>query len=516
MAGLRHGTWWDKQRGVPIDKIMEGRFTRLFPDIEGAQFPDDDLHKLADKMTSPVDSPPTLETEVDAEENPAIESAYTYLGQFVDHDLTFDQTSHLREFLTPDQLKDLVDFRTPRFDLDNLYGRGPDDQPYMYADDGVHMLLGAHMSGNPHDTGTVQVPRGPNGRALIGDPRNDENRIVSQLHATMLRFHNKVACFLTDKDPHTSFQDVRQQVRWHYQWVLVNDFLPTVINQETIDGIFPDPRQPQFSIPGLQDGLKLMPVEFSVAAYRFGHSMIRPIYRINQTIQRRPIFSTGADDGADLGGFRPIPSDWGIDWQSFIDLEHGVPIPEVLDNPNDKIARKPQQAYKIDTAIVNPLGMLPPAVAAHPSSLILRNLERGATFELPSGQSVASALGLPVLPDAKLTIGKATGDPNDDQMPIVDIAPGFAGNAPLWTYVLAEAHQTSWDAAPPYAEKKAIPIRLGPVGGTLVGEVFAALLVGDRTSYLYSQPSFSPIPEFTHDGAFGLAELINVALGRNP
>jgi hypothetical protein len=165
---------------------------------------------------------------------------------------------------------------------------------------------------------------------------------------------------------------------------------------------------------------------------------------------------------------------------------------------------------------VNPLGMLPPAVAAHPSSLILRNLERGATFELPSGQSVASALGLPVLPDAKLTIGKATGDPGDDQMPIADIAPGFAGNAPLWTYVLAEAHQTSWDAAPPYAEKKAIPIRLGPVGGTLVGEVFAALLVGDRTSYLYSQPSFSPIPEFTHDGAFGLAELINVALGRNP
>jgi hypothetical protein len=175
---------------------MEGRFTRLFPDIDGAQFPDDDLHKLADKMTSPVDSPPTMETEVDAEENPAIESAYTYLGQFVDHDLTFDQTSHLREFLSPGQLKDLVDFRTPRFDLDNLYGRGPDDQPYMYADDGVHMLLGAHMSGNPHDTGTVQVPRGPNGRALIGDPRNDENRIVSQLHATMLRFHNKVACFL--------------------------------------------------------------------------------------------------------------------------------------------------------------------------------------------------------------------------------------------------------------------------------------------------------------------------------
>ncbi|MFZ0119135.1 MAG: heme peroxidase family protein [Pseudonocardiaceae bacterium] len=517
MAGLRHGTWWDKQRGVPLDKIMEGRFTRLFPDIDGAQFPDDDLRMLADAMTSPVDSPPTSELKDDAEENPAIEAAYTYLGQFVDHDLTFDQTSHLREFLTPDQLKNLVDFRTPRFDLDNLYGRGPDDQPYMYAADGVHMLLGAPMSGNPHDTGTVQVPRGPNGRALIGDPRNDENRIVSQLQSTMLRFHNKVACFLTDKDPHTSFQDVRQQVRWHYQWVLVNDFLPTVINQETINRIFPDPYQPQLSIPKLQDGLKLMPVEFSVAAYRFGHSMIRPIYRLNQTIQRRPIFSTGTDDGADLGGFRPIPSDWGIDWQSFIDLEHGVPIPPVPDDPNDEIARKSQHAYKIDTAIVNPLGLLPPAVAANPPSLILRNLERGATFQLPSGQSVAKALGVPAIPDDKLLIGKATGDKvADPKIPIADIAPGFAGNAPLWTYVLAEAHQTSWDAAPPSTDEDTIPIRLGPVGGTLVGEVFAAILVSDRTSYLYSQPGFSPIPEFTHDGAFGLAELINVALGRNP
>ena len=85
-----------------------------------------------------------------------------------------------------------MDFRTPRFDLDNLYGRGPDDQPYMYEEDGIHMLLGEPMSGNPFDPGAVQLPRGPNGRALIGDPRNDENRIVAQLHAIFLRFHNRV------------------------------------------------------------------------------------------------------------------------------------------------------------------------------------------------------------------------------------------------------------------------------------------------------------------------------------
>src|SRR2546421_6065918 len=359
MSGLRHGTWWDKQRGVPAEKLLEGRFIRLFQGVPGAHFPDEDLQKLAAAMTSPLEDFPTPETEVDAEENPGIDSAYTFLGQFVDHDLTFGQASPLREFLAPEQLKGLVDFRTPRFDLDNVYGRGPDDQPYMYAGDGIHMLLGAPMSGNPHDPGAVQVPRGPNGRALIGDPRNDENRVVSQLQSTMLRFHNKVADVVLAHNPKAGFQDVRRQVRWHYQWMLVNNFLPTVINHETIHGIFPDPYNPELSITRLKNGLELMPVEFSVAAYRFGHSMIRPIYRLNQTIQRRPIFSTGTDDGADLGGFRPIPSDWAIDWQSFIDLEHGAPIPPLTPNPDDAIVREPQKAYKIDTAIVSAMSLLP-------------------------------------------------------------------------------------------------------------------------------------------------------------
>jgi len=325
-----------------------------------------------------------------------------------------------------------------------------------------------------------------------------------------------VADVVLAHNPKAGFQDVRRQGRWHYQWMLVNNFLPTVINHETIHGIFPDPYNPELSIPRLKNGLELMPVEFSVVAYRFGHSMIRPIYRLNQTIQRRPIFSTGTDDGADLGGFRPIPSDWAIDWQSFIDLEHGVPIPPLTPNPDDAIVREPQKAYKIDTAIVSALSLLPSAVASNPSSLILRNLERGATFALPSGQAVAHALGVPVLADEKITIGKATNDPADPQTPITEVAPGFAGNAPLWTYVLAEAHQTSWAAAPPHVDKVKIPIRLGPVGGSIVGEVFAALLLGDRSSYLNAQPRFSPIPELTHNGTFGLAELINVALGRNP
>ena len=183
-----------------------------------------------------------------------------------------------------------MDFRTPRFDLDNLYGRGPDDQPYMYKKDGIRMLLGERMSGNPFDPGAVQLPRGPSGRALIGDPRNDENRIVAQLHAIFLRFHNRVVHKMGGKK-HVSFREAREQVRWHYQWILVNDFLPRILEGQTYQSVFPDPYGPVPGIPRLRENdLELMPVEFSVAAYRFGHSMIRPQYKLNPDIER-PIFA---------------------------------------------------------------------------------------------------------------------------------------------------------------------------------------------------------------------------------
>jgi hypothetical protein len=514
MAGLAHGTWWDRTKKVPVEQLMEGRFTRLFDrrEVPGASFAEGDLEGLAEAMTSKLEAGgPTPETEVDPEENPAIAAAYTYFGQFIDHDITLDPTSHLREFLRPGELKVLVDFRTPRLDLDNLYGRGPDDQPYMYQSDGVHMLLGEPMSGNPFDRSAVQLPRGSSGRALIGDPRNDENRIVAQLHCALIRFHNRVAKALLREDSATDFQAVRQQVRWHYQWVVVNDFLKTIMDEKTYASVWPNPYAPVLTIPKLRGGLELMPVEFSVAAFRFGHSMIRPEYRLNTTIERRPIFSPDADDAADLGGFRPIPVDWAVDWQFFIDLQHGKK-PDPGDPLFDPITRKPQQAYKIDTSLVSPLHDLPARVASNPSILALRNLQRAAIFELPSGQAVARALGVNPIADSHLLIGKATAD--DPKTPITDIAPAFADNCPLWTYLLAEAQVTSWEKAPGGADKDTIPIRLGPVGGRLIGEVFAALLLGDHTSYLNAEARFTPNPAFSHHGSFGLADLINVALGR--
>jgi hypothetical protein len=181
--------------------------------------------------------------------------------------------------------------------------------------------------------------------------------------------------------------------------------------------------------------------------------------------------------------------------------------PALLSEP---IVRRPQHAYKIAPSLASPLRALPPWIASDPSMLALRDLERGNTFGLPSGQDVARALGVDPIPDDKLVIGKATAEAG--QKLLVDIASGFAGKAPLWTYILSEAQVMSWEKADPGIPKDDVPIKLGPVGSRIIADVFAALLIGDRTSYLYTDPPFRPIPEFTRNGTFGLAELINAAL----
>jgi hypothetical protein len=504
---LRLGTRRDVVDPGPLDGIIGGSYTKLFPD--GPAFDEADLQLLARAMTAPPEEP-GQEAGDDPEENPGIPAAYTYLGQFVDHDLSFDATSRLRG--PPTELQTLVDLRTPRFDLDNLYGRGPVDQPYLYEKDGVRMLLGEPMPDNPFDPGAVQLPRGPSGRALIGDPRNDENRIVAQLHAIFLRFHNEVVDRLGGRK-NVSFQEVRQFVRWHYQWILVKDFLPKILQRQIYESVFSDPYHPHTTIPGLQGNeFALMPVEFSVAAYRFGHSMIRPRYRLNPSIVR-PIFSIAHGDTADLGGFRPIPANWAIDWQFFIDLGHDAG-PATGGSPSGPATGNPQLSYKIDTSLVNPLGHLPRRIARNPSSLAQRTLERGRTFQLASGQQVARALHVQSIADKDLMIGPATAD--SQRRPITEIAHGFAGHAPLWAYILSEAQVTSWNASSEL-DKNKIPIRLGPVGGRLVAEVFAALLRGDPASYINANVNakykFEPFPEFSHGPTFGLAELINVALG---
>ena len=548
---------------------FEGLFGRMFRTLPSASFEDSDLSLLADAMTAdpevvtqPDGTPKkddkgrlipkaTPETELDDEENLGIPAGFTYLGQFIDHDITFDPASSLQRQNDPEAL---VDFRTPRLDLDNLYGRGPADQAYMYAPDGVRFLLGTDLTRNGEKTKAKDLPRIEH-RAIIGDKRNDENVIVSQLQGVFLQFHNAVADRLPQKT--LKFEDVQRLVRWHYQWVVIHDFLPKIVGEQTLHQVLPHLKN-NTSIYKDKPDLRFfqwkndpfMPIEFAAAAYRYGHSMVRPIYRLNQKLVgndeqkargvdgRQFIFGALRDES--LNGFRDFPSIWAIDWRLFFEFDRK------LDDPKNLGPGRVQPSYKIDSSLVNPLAFLPefsvPEAGnrgnfqmdkdGHPKTqenqigkLALRNLLRGKSMGLPSGQTVARKMDIEPIADADLKVGKANVDGLTGNKALADISERFEDNAPLWFYILAEA-QHEW-AAKAAKDKKgsddaknSIHVRLGPMGGRIVAEVLVGLILGDPFSFLSQWPGWSPLMKRPSNfaplaadlkGKFGISDLITAA-----
>ncbi len=511
-------------RGADLSRsslLFGGPFGRMFRALPPAEFGADEpatihaLSALAAGMLADHENP---FNGPDPEEG-GIPALYTYFGQFIDHDITFDPASSLQKQNDPDAL---VDYRTPRFDLDNLYGRGPDDQPYLYAD-GLHFNLGRPLTGAAHNPRAQDLPRSspaatpananPDKRAIIGDPRNDENIIVSQLQGLFLRLHNRFASELGD------FTAAQRKVRWHYQWVVLNDYLPKIVAPAVLAEVLPhlasgdiiaDP--PRLKFYHAKDEA-FMPLEFSAAAFRFGHSMVRPEYQLNETLPHpHPIFA-GDSATLNLRGFREFPANWAIDWRFFIDLEV-IDFGDGDNLPDPRNRNRVQLAYKIDTSLVNPLGHLPKNIGANPNKLALRNLERGWRMRLPSGQDVARAMGVVPLADSAIKIGKFTIDPADQakQKPITDFGAVFAGNCPLWTYILAETVQTTMTIETTQGPQAIDTRQLGEVGGRIVAETFVGLLLKDSSSFLSQDPRWTPDPALTNGGKFGLRELVAAAL----
>src|SRR5882762_6611828 len=548
-----HGGGVRGDNSTSRSSTREGRFGRMFRSLPAADFDKEALTILAGEMTAAPETDPkdkslpaaSLEDPKkriqDDEENTGIPSGYTYLGQFIDHDITFDPASSLQQRNDPEAL---IDFRTPRLDLDSLYGRGPADQPYMYADD-KKFLMGRPLFADIERTNSLDLPRIESfrgaKRALIGDKRNDENVIVSQLHGAMLRFHNK----LVDEDSTASFADIQQLVRWHYQWIVVNDFLIKVCGEEVVHDILPHlgkkrpiwENQPKFAFFKWHED-PFMPIEFSAAAYRFGHSMVRPIYRLNTELAggddpgkatkdeearglagRFFIFAGVQKRG--LNGFDEFPSQWAIDWSLFFDIKGSI----------NKVGKeRVQPAYKIDTSLVNPLGFLPefskdPAKPnppmtikqlqsvpkdpkGDPSNLADRNLLRGMSMGLPSGHSVALAMGVKPIYDDNLRIGNAVVADWDTNKPLAKFDASFAGNAPLWFYVLAEAQWEWIERAKAKGSKgDEEPLKLGTVGARIVAETLIGLLLGDGHSYIRQAPNWMP-----EHGIRNMGDLIDFAL----
>ena len=512
--------------------VNTGRFGRLFRSLPRTGHTEDALHELAMSMidTELTDKPITEEEPDD--ENPTIAAGYTYLGQFIDHDITFDPVSSLQAGNDPDAL---IDFRTPRMDLDSLYGRGNADQPYLYerhdpidAPSGNAQQL---LIGDEHHRPSVapprpDLPRNAQGLALTGDPRNDENTIVSQLQSLVLRFHNKMLTVVpTTLGDQAHFLETQRQVRWHYQWIILHDFLPRIVGAEMADAV----RPPDGGRPTLEfykpKHDAYMPVEFSVAAYRYGHSMVRPSYSLSSDVlrgsdttkNRVPIFSVNTDPLANLRGFRPLPPNWGIDWSFFFpDLD-----PPPAANPVDQspyitepsaTLHIPQASYRIDTVLVDPLAHLPgDAVAMGPSgelttSLAERYLQRGRALGLPSGQAVARRMGAPVIEDDVLW-----SNPNDAELD----AKRSRSSRPSLSSVrtrrcgstfLREAEQTVRTGTADATGRGGH--HLGTVGGRIVAEVLVGLIWEDHHSYLFQDPLWKPTTLARANGTFEMSDLI--------
>jgi hypothetical protein len=450
------------------DRLAEGRFGAMFKRLPAYTPSDDLLTGLAKTMVEPDTSDSFLNT------SPRLFAGFTFIGQFIDHDITLDTTPLELQQADPDAT---VNFRTPRYDLDVLYGLGPVNEPQFYDPaDRDKLLLATNVNG------VLDLGRDGDGRAVIPDRRNDENLIIVQLHKAVAQFHNRIVDHARAQGlrPEWVFETARRLTRWHYQWAVIHDFLPRFVGDQLVgpNGTVykevagkPPVINLNYYKPTNRDGRPFMPVEFAVAAYRFGHSIIRPFYIINDS---GIVNIFGPADGFNLNGGRPIPSNLVIDWKNILPVDPTF------------AARKPR---KIDTKLSIPLTDLPGSAVPPPDPtkhLAVRNTLRGKHVGLASGQQVARAMRVNVLSNATLGLS------ND---------PGWGGEAPLWFYILKEAE------LPPYNGEQ-----LGPVGGRIMAETLVGLLQRDPNSYLYLDAAWKPAPPIAPmTGQFGFVDLLRYA-----
>ena len=514
-------------RGMSLlvkDPTAEGRFGFMFKNQPAFVRDDTLLRSLGTLMQEQpivgVDLDPMSGAPVTVEQNdefnenpnPRLTSGFTFLGQFIDHDITFDTTLLDLQLADPDAT---TNFRTPRYDLDALYGRGPLDDPQLYDPVDRAKFRLATRTGiwdytNP-DTGVTtygvqdviaDVPRTSEDQAIIADRRNDQHLIIIQLHVAFMHFHNKLVDYLRSlRVPAAGvFEAARQLTRWHYQWLVIHDFLPRIVGQAMADAVYNEgaSKQPQITLkyykPANPSNRAFIPVEFSVAAFRFGHSITRPRYTVRDVysgstklgpVKAVPLFESVPSTN-NLNGGRTIPPRMKIQWSKFF-------------NDPTKALPTARPVRQFDTRLAAALFQLPPSAIpdTNPEALLaVRNLLRGRKLGLMSGQKLAQVIGAPVLTNERLAnqyvlraqvqadgsvkVLSEPGEEYDSTLgPLIsDVA--WGGEAPLWFYLLREAELLG---------KKR---ELGPVGGRIVAEVLVGLLQRDRSSYLHINPNWKP------------------------
>jgi hypothetical protein len=424
------------------DPVYGGRYRRMFSELEPLRVDEELLHALG-RPGGPCDA--GAETDRDDSDVAAV---WPFFGQFVAHDITADR-SPLGHRADPDQIRN---FRTPRANLECVYGSGSVGSPYLYRhDDQAKLLLGP---------GGSDVPRNQEGIALLGDPRNDVHLFVNQLQVAFIDMHNRLVDRLrADGEPEGDvFEQARRAATWHYQHVIVREFLPGLIGAELTAELLNGGGR-LYHV----DEAAYIPFEFADAAYRYGHSQIRQRYQVNAGFGPCPIFP-------DLMGFGPVAAEHTVDWELHVDIP-GRP--------------RAQRAKRIDGRLAASLISLPTVISGERqgsayASLANRDLQRGVAVDLPSGEAVARALNVEPLAPEQVGLAES----------------GWRGETPLWLYILKEA------------EALEAGERLGPVGGRLVGEVLVGIVEADPESFLALDPRWTPSLPAHEPGHFGLADIV--------
>ena len=426
-----------ERSGSPVDA---GRYAMLFDGLPALSVDERALHGLG-RPGGPCAS------DGRGDEDASVAAVWPFLGQFVAHDITADR-SPLGHRAEPTQIRN---FRTPKANLESVYGSGPIGSPYLYRrDDPAKLLLGPDG---------IDVPRNHEGIALLGDPRNDVHLFMSQMHVAFIRLHNRLVDHLRDGDGGGDmFEAARGATTWHYQHVILREYLPGLIGAEETAELLDDGCS--LYRPG---GDAFIPFEFADAAFRYGHSQVRDRYQVNAAFGPCPMFP-------DLIGFGPVPAEHAVDWALHVDV------------PGRPAA---QRAKCIDGRLVGPLLDLPTEISGEArgsdyASLANRDLQRGQAVGLPSGEAVARALGVEPL--------------DRDQLGLAEH--GWTDETPLWLYILREA------AALHKGD------RLGPVGGRIVGEVIVGIVDADPESFRSIEPGWTPTLPARRAGAFGLADIL--------
>ena len=422
---------------------QEQMFGRLFPELPAYNAPTDAALDALTTAGTPTSPGPLLDDGAVTGNNPdGVRAFFTYFGQFLDHDMTLDTLPLPVDFVDPNTI---VNSREQRLNLDSVYGSRKRPNPALYEADGKHLRVGGP---NGRD-----LPRDSTGTAIVGDPRNDENQVIAQIHVAFLRAHNRLVA------DGFKFEDARQLMEWRHQWIVVHEFLPEVLDPDVYADVFgaegDGPIKTRFYDFKKAEKAE-MPVEFSVGAYRFGHSQVRAAYRLIEGGPFVQVFNPSAPD--DLRGGRPIASDHVIFWPNFLSVDGLAPAVNI--------------SRKIDTLLSAGLFTLPiPGAEASGSAILAkRNIQRARQYGLPSGQAVATRLGLDVLTNEEIAaaiprlaalLGDAFKTPGSN-----------VAEAPLWLYILAES-QIVHDGA-----------KLGPTGSRIVAEVIGGLLAADKNSYV--------------------------------